>query len=355
MRNLQGAVKEAERLCRKGVESGVATSVSCGLAGLVHGRMESGHAFFGRISGEDDADETGPDTLYDLASLTKPLATTLVFMRLFEEGRIGFDDVIGRFFSCGPDKSDISMADILRHRAGFTAHEPFFERLGPGDDICNAILENPLAHQPGRATLYSDLGFILLGRILEMAGGRPLHEQAADIYEEAGIPGTIGYLAAIGGHDKKFCACQYSSFRGRVAAGEVSDDNCFFMGGVAGHAGLFGDVAAVTAMCVRLLDIWQGRSSLPFSRETVNMFMKKGPHGRGLGFDHPEKTGSAAGSLLSRSSAGHLGFTGTSFWIDPDNDLAVVLLTNRVHPDSSNEKIKEFRPWFHDRVFQMLV
>jgi len=141
--------------------------------------------------------------------------------------------------------------------------------------------------------------------------------------------------------------------------GEVSDENCWILEGVAGHAGLFGRIGEVLDLVAMVLEIWQGRLSHPYlPREIVKEFLEAKSRVKSstwaLGFDRPTPGSSSSGRYLSTRSVGHLGFTGTSFWIDPERDLAIVLLTNRVHPSRDNDRIKEFRPYFHDRVIELL-
>jgi CubicO group peptidase (beta-lactamase class C family) len=144
-----------------------------------------------------------------------------------------------------------------------------------------------------------------------------------------------------------------------VLRGEVGDENCWVLGGVAGHAGLFGRLGEVLDLVVAVLEIWQGRQRQPFlPQEVLKGFLEAQSQVQGstwaLGFDRPTPGSSSSGRYLSPRSVGHLGFTGTSFWIDPERDLAIVLLTNRVHPSRDNNRIKEFRPYFHDRVIELL-
>lgn len=341
---------ELEKLCRQGTEDGVARVISCA---VIKGEKGEYRAWAGRMENK----KVDENTIFDLASLTKPLATTLLVMKLIKEGKLSLSDTLRDFFSgLKKEKEEIDIAALLSHSAGFMAHEEYFQTLSSTEEIYPAILHSDLVYQPGQRSLYSDLGFILLGRIVEIVGGRSLFSQTAQMYQNLSLKGCLSYLPGVE-NKKKICPCQMSDWRGRIVSGEVSDDNCHFMGSIAGHAGLFGDIMGVGSICRTLLDVWQERRVVGFlDKETLELFFKRRNipgSSWGLGFDHPDMEDSSAGKSLSKNSVGHLGFTGTSFWIDPDHDAAIILLTNRVHPDPENWRIKEFRPFFHDRVMEI--
>lgn len=336
----------------------MASAAACGVGAGSGDERKVYLAAHGHAARENGAEKIDNNSLFDLASLTKPLATTLLVMVQVSEGRLDLESRIGEFFkNVPPEKEEITISHLLSHSAGFMPHEEFFLRIASADDIFSEILKLPLVYRPGTESVYSDLGFILLGRIVEIAGGKRLAPMVADLYRQAGIKGVVGFLPSLEISGKNICACQMSRWRKRVVRGEVGDDNCYFMGSVAGHAGLFGDITAVTDLCLLLLDLWQGRRESGFlRRDIVKRFFKiQDIPGStwGLGFDHPDKKESSGGRLISKRSVGHLGYTGTSFWIDPDHDLVVVLLTNRVHPDPENWRIREFRPFFHDRIMEI--
>ncbi len=349
-------INKLDELFNKAIKNGVAGAFAAGIGTGKSGKIIT--SCRGKISQEENSKEVDDKTLFDLASLTKPLATTLVFISLMVEGRLDPDQVINEFFPHAPaDKADIPISMLLSHSAGFIAHRKFYADPEPDDDIFHQILHTPLVYAPGSRSVYSDPGFILLGRIVEIAGNKGLSALVDDLYRQLDIQGYSGFIPDLDLSEKKVCACQWSDWRQRVVCGEVSDDNCYFMGGVGGHAGLFGDIRAVSDLVLKLLDIWQGRIQYPvLPRRMINdFFCRRNIPGStwGFGFDHPDKQNSSAGRLLSRNSAGHLGFTGTSFWLDPEHDLAIVLLSNRIHPDPKNRLIRDFRPLFHDMVIKL--
>lgn len=315
-------------------------------------------------SGENRVEEA---TVYDLASLSKPLATTLAILVLLKEGRI---QLSGRVADLLPRMEDsplfgVSIQDLLSHSAGFPAHKPYYlelERL-PTEKRKEALLSllaaEPPAYEPGSASLYSDLGFMLLGLIVEEQSGMELARFFREkIAAPLGMAEKIFYGPAGQTNRRHLAPTEECPLRQRVLVGEVSDENASALGGVAGHAGLFGTIGGVLEMGVHLLDQWQGREEHPSYRagDLRRFLIRQDIPGStwALGFDTPSATGSSGGRYLAPTSVGHLGFTGTSFWIDPTRELVMVLLSNRVHPSRENTRIKEFRPLFHETVMESL-
>jgi serine-type D-Ala-D-Ala carboxypeptidase len=308
-------------------------------------------------------------TCFDLASLTKPLATTLTILCLLQEKRITLSASLAEVLAgvIPPDKQAITVRSLLSHGAGLPAHRPYFEKLMtlPFEErpsrIRKWLLAEPLSYLPGAKRLYSDLDFMLLGMIIEDVTGqsldkavegrvlRPLNLQEEIFYQPAGK----------GGRQRVFAATENCPWRRRILRGEVHDDNAHALGGVAGHAGLFGTVGGVLSLACHLLDVRQGVATHPrYHRKDLLEFLADRDNISNstllLGFDTPAVAGSSAGRFFSPASIGHLGFTGTSFWIDPEKELVVVLLTNRVHPRRDNERIKAFRPYLHDLIVECL-
>lgn len=307
---------------------------------------------------------------YDLASLTKPLATVLSIVSLAGAGKLALDDRLDQYLpgTLPPDKRVITIRQLLNHSSGLPAHRPYFEtlqNLTPPDrpgELRRLVLAEKLKAPPTTIVTYSDLGYLLLGMIVEELSGLGLAQ-----YFSERIAGPLGLAEGIFFNPldnsrkarDEFFPTENCLWRGKVLQGEVSDENCWALGGVAGHAGLFGDIESVMGLTSAILDIWQGRREHPhIRREELALFLEAKSEVAGstwaLGFDRPTPGGSSSGKYLSPSSVGHLGFTGTSFWIDPDKGLVVVLLTNRVHPNRDNVLIREFRPLFHDRVVELL-
>ena len=305
-------------------------------------------------------------TVYDLASLTKPLATTLAVLVLLQEGKLQLSDRVTDIFPRTETlKPLVSIKDLLCHSAGFPAHKPYYLELCglPKEKRKEALLgllaAEPQTYEPGSTSIYSDLGFMLLGLIVEKKSGREFGGFFRDeIAAPFGIAEQIFFCPA-GSEDTKKCApTEDCPFRKRVLCGEVSDENASALGGVAGHAGLFGTIGGVLEMGVHLLDQWQGREEHPsyLASDLRRFLIRQDIPGStwALGFDTPSAVGSSGGRYLAPTSVGHLGFTGTSFWIDPTRDLVMVLLSNRVHPSRENIRIKQFRPLFHETVMESL-
>lgn len=305
------------------------------------------------------------ETIFDLASLTKPLATVLSIISLIEAGNLCLETRIAEFFGhiIPDDKKNITLFHLLTHSSGLPAHRPYFELLRtlPAAErratLHTLILNEPLVFVPGQLSLYSDLGFLLLGSVVEQISGLPLNCYVEErLYPLLGMKQNLFFRSGTATpptDTEKFAATELCPWRGRLLCGEVHDDNAWVLDGVAGHAGLFGTVAAVLELCSRLLDIWKGIETSPaFSQPLLAEFFTRQtriPDSTwALGFDTPSAINSSAGTLFSPFSVGHLGFTGTSIWIDPEKNVIAVLLSNRVHPTRDNIKIRKFRPIFHD-------
>jgi serine-type D-Ala-D-Ala carboxypeptidase len=305
-------------------------------------------------------------TIFDLASLTKPLATTLAVLKLMERDQLTLDHTLGDFMiPCrGTDKADISVRHLLYHNSGLPDYRPFFKELVQETPskrrelMLIHILDEPLANPVGEKVVYSDLGFILLRGLVEIASRSRLDDIVRhDVY----CPLKLSNLFFVD-VDKplprdRFAATENCPWRKTQIQGVVSDENAFVVGGVDGHAGLFGTAADVHGLLLELMATYFSDS---FHRiiqpDLMREFLDYGKGtDRALGFDRPAASGSSSGSGFSPNSVGHLGFTGTSFWMDLDRSIIIVLLTNRVHPSRDNEKIKTFRPVLHDAVMEALL
>ena len=307
------------------------------------------------------------ETLFDLASLTKPLATTLALLCLVQDKQIHLDMTLPTLLQrdVPSDKKNITLRHLLNHCSGLAAHHPFYRQLADvaeqerKNTLLNLILTDDLCWPVASKALYSDLGFILLGMIVEIQSGLAL-----DIFVREKVMAPLGLDDRLVFNprqkDKKnFAATENCPWRKKVLAGEVSDDNTYAVGGVSGQAGMFGAIDSVLLLSSFLLDLWQERAAhSSFSSALLKEFLQRQHMVKesswALGFDTPSPSGSSAGTFISPHSVGHLGFTGTSFWIDPERQLVMVLLTNRVHPSRENNLIRQFRPLFHDRIIKSL-
>lgn len=303
-------------------------------------------------------------TLFDLASLTKVLATTLVLMQLMSAGRVSIATPLAEVLPTvvPPDKAAITIGQLLEHTAGLPDYRPWYLELVEHRPehrkarLLERLLQEPLHAAPGSRVCYSDLGFMLLHCAIEALCKRPLEQIVSDLYRKLSLR-ELFFAKADLANAYDVAATEFCPWRKRLLWGEVHDENAYVLGGVAGHAGLFGTATAV----VRLLEIlYQSRTKDItgglLAPEVLRLFFTRRPHsGRALGFDCPSAHNSSAGRFFSPFSVGHLGFTGTSFWMDLHRELLVILLTNRVHPSRHNIAIRKFRPRLHDRIILSLV
>ncbi len=306
----------------------------------------------GRLTYDDDAPPARDDTVFDLASLTKPIVTTTVAMHLVDTRRLSLADRVSRWLRhwTGRERAAVTVRDLLEHCAGLTAWLPFYRDLEGRAEFEPAISQLALEYVPWTRSIYSDLGFILLGFLLEDAGGAPLDRQFAGL-----LPQSDLRFRPPAEWRSRTAPTEADTWRGRVLVGEVHDENAWALGGVAGHAGLFGTAPAVGAFARLVLRTREGPTVLA-RPETLRRFLTRSTvpaSSRALGWDTMLPT-SSCGCRLSPSSFGHTGFTGTSLWIDPVRGLYIVLLTNRVHPTRDREGFHAVRPALHDAVIEAL-
>jgi len=309
------------------------------------------------------------DTIFDLASLTKPLATTAAVMKLVDGRLLDIDAPISSLIEPFPwkDKVRITPRLLLNHCSGLADWKPLYRSLekvppkGRKHTARQLIMEAPLSSKPQSVSLYSDLGFIILEWILEIATGQGLSSFIdSALYSPLGLS-TI-YLDSVD-HGPAYPQDAYAAtedcpWRKQVMQGHVHDENAYALGGHSGHAGLFGTAFDVFTLTTVLLNAYHGEDKSPITKETVQMFLSLQnlvPNSTwALGWDTPSPKGSSSGNYFSSRSIGHTGFTGTSVWIDLDRNALVIFLTNRVHPTRANQGIKAFRPLLHNLIMQEL-
>jgi CubicO group peptidase (beta-lactamase class C family) len=314
---------------------------------------------FGRLRYDPDAPACRADTIFDLASLTKVIATTSLSMRQVDRGALALDRPVAALLADwrGGSREGITIRHLLDHSSGLPAHVRFWEASRGRAAIQAAIASLPLERAPGVQSVYSDPGFILLGFLLEDVGGAPLDAQFESLLDTAGgafAPGpngrTLGYLPDASLRDR-IAPTEDDPWRQRVLRGEVHDENAAALDGVAGHAGLFGTAADVGAFARLVLTTFREPTALGSVALMKRFASRTGVPGssRALGWDTMLPT-SSCGTRLSPTAIGHTGFTGTSLWIDRERDLYVVFLTNRVHPTRANDALAALRPKLHDAV-----
>ncbi len=305
------------------------------------------------------------ETIYDLASLTKPLATTLAVMQLIQESKLILDQpvvsILPLFFD--PLMSRVTVRQLLAHNSGLPNYRPYFLCLrqipvkARKEQLEKLLIQERLIDVPGRQVLYSDLGFMILRWVVEAVSGmrldnflqkflyRPLEFKRL-FFNDLNHPASHENIAAT----------ELCDWRNTLLKGKVDDDNVYVMGGIDGQAGLFGTAGDVARLISTLLSDYQGQSGRSlFNSELVREFWsRQAPSGRALGFDMPSGEGASCGRFFPRTAVGHLGYTGTSFWIDPERATFIILLTNRVHPSRYNIGIRRFRPRIHDEIMTAL-
>ncbi len=321
----------------------------------LHGEMVALRGF-GRLTYEDCVPEVTGETIFDVASLTKVIAATSMAMVLYERGALDLDArVAGILPEFGYDgkRSAVTIRHLLSHTSGLPAYERLFERVRSREELVTAACRLPLVASPGERVEYSDMGFIVLGEVLERLAGETIDAFCArEIFGPLGLART-GYRPPAEWREQIPPTEEDRSFRHRVVQGEVHDENTSVMGGVSAHAGLFAPAADVAKFA-----LWMLSGGRPVVRpDTVTLFTSPQPvstgYARALGWDRVSQP-SQSGQYFSSSSHGHLGFTGTSLWIDPERQSSVTLLTNRTWPHRESQRIKQIRPAFHNAVMESL-
>ena len=369
---LTGVQREIKKLLEEGVMAGVFPAAAAGISFGCGSQKKQVVCFYGNATLYPKKRALQKNNFFDLASLTKPLATSMAVLCLIKEKKIEIEEPLASLFerNIPGEKKRITVKNLLSHTSGLPAHREYYHILNniaqkdKNEVIEDIIIREKMEYSPGTKKLYSDLGFILLGRIIEKKAGCTLADYVAEkVLKPLNLKENIFYnpLNKVNKRFKKndFVSTERCPWRKKILCGEVHDDNCYAMAGVAGHSGLFGNIEGVTALTGKILEMWQGETEHPnIEKEDLEYFLVRQQPIKGstwaLGFDTPTEKESSSGKYLSPKSVGHLGFTGTSFWIDPEKKAAIVLLTNRVHPSRQNNKIKQFRPYFHDRVFEKL-
>ena len=306
------------------------------------------------------------ETVFDLASLTKPLATTLAVMHLLKHTKLSLEQSLGSILPAfkNSEKEKIRIEHLLYHNSGLPDYRPYYKRLSKIEPrrrktaLRELLANEPLIHAPGEQTVYSDIGFMILCWVIEEISGRRLDRFVTEnIYRPLGLDAL--FFVEIDGKScrTEFAATEHCPWREELLEGKVHDENAYISGGIEGHAGLFGTAGAILVLLLELMAAFhKDLSTGLFDADRVQLFFKRNePDGRALGFDTPSSVGPSCGRYFSERTVGHLGFTGTSFWMNLDRRAIVILLTNRIHPSRDNDRIKTFRPKLHDAVMEHLL
>jgi serine-type D-Ala-D-Ala carboxypeptidase len=309
----------------------------------------------GRFTYDRESPAVSPTTIYDLASLSKVIATTTMAMILYERGKLDIEgrvrDLFPKFVGDDSRRDRVTIHMLLAHSSGLPAYEKLFLRTVTRTELVEAALQSSLVSEPGSHADYSDIGFIILGELLSKLADDSLdHFCDREVFDPLGMAGAR-FVPPPEWSMQIPPTEDDETFRFRIIQGEVNDENSSVMGGVSGHAGVFGSALDVATFAHCMLN---GGSPI-VKPETVALFTRREttPAGtsRTLGWDTPS-TPSQSGTRFGPRSFGHLGFTGTSLWCDPDRKLSVTLLTNRTWPDRSSQDIKRVRPLVHDAILE---
>ncbi|MEA4890019.1 MAG: serine hydrolase domain-containing protein [Clostridiaceae bacterium] len=294
-----------------------------------------------------------PETLFDMASMSKVLATTMIAFQMIEAGKLCLTDSVGSFFQAPPDKSDITVFQLMTHTSGIPAHFHLADLTDDPSRAADVILAQPLAACPGQMTVYSCMGYILLGKILEQIGGRPLDQLAESlVFGPLGMKRTTYHPKA--GDD--IAPTERNRETGQYLRGIVHDENARFLNGISANAGVFSTLDDIALFARMLASGGRLPNGTPYL-STAMFALAAANHtpgmteNRGLGFKLAGGEGNFMGDLFPARSIGHTGFTGTSLVVDPGSGLYVVLLTNRVHPTRDNIGIIRFRKLLHNAVY----
>ena len=305
---------------------------------------------FGRLTYDENAPRCTPDSIFDLASLTKVIATASITMRHITQGRLALEtrvaDILDEWKK--GDRARVTVRQLLDHSSGLPARIPVWQMAQNRAEAERAIVSASLERAPGSAAVYSDVGFMLLGLLLERVGNAPLDRQLRDRFAHAIDPIQYRPLANL---YERIAPTEFDPWRGRVLCGEVHDENAAILGGVAAHAGLFGTADAVGAFARLVLETFHAETLLG-APDVMRSFAARSSvagSSRALAWDTALPT-SSSGTRMNPTSIGHTGFTGTSLWIDWERDFYAVLLTNRVYPTRANEKHVPLRGRFHDAL-----
>ncbi|HSL70222.1 MAG TPA: serine hydrolase domain-containing protein [Longimicrobiales bacterium] len=345
----EAALEEVDRLIDEAIANGVTPGAALAIGR--HGKLVRLRGY-GYLDWEGETKATA-STIYDISSLTKVAGTTIGIMRHVESGLIRLDDRVYRHLRWWPRKGRagrVTIRHLLAHTSGLPAGVDLERRGRTRSQRIRSIAKLRFVSEPGREANYSDLGMIVLGAILEQKQGRRLDSYLRErVFQPLGLRETLFRPAEDASHLLgRTAPTEVNAYSGVAVHGVVHDPLAAALDGVAGHAGLFSSARDLAVISQKLLDTARSRRSAIVKPATLKLFTRRGRDDRGLGWDLASGDDSPAGQYLSASTFGHTGFTGTSIWIDPELDLFIVLLTNRLHPSASNVGHILLRRQVHD-------
>lgn len=341
------------------IEKGIKDSIAPGMTALV---LKDGDIVYKRTAGrftyDPDSSPVTDSSIYDLASVSKVIGTTTAVMICIDRKLFSLDDKVVKYLpQFGANgKKKITIRNLIVHTSGLPAFKKYYEFVKNGDELLKDIYNSELIYQPGTKTVYSDLGMITMQKIIEKVTGKRLDKFLhAEVFSKLGMKSTMYAPPASLKH--RMVPTEVDNYwRNRLLIGEVHDEAASMLGGIAGHAGLFSTAGDLAVYLQMLLQGGEYKGVRYIKKETVARFIKRQSEmsTRALGWDTRDEDYPSAGKLFSMSSYGHTGYTGTSVWTDPEKNVIVILLTNRVHPTRENGKLLIFRPKFHTEIMKAL-
>ncbi|NWF89943.1 MAG: serine hydrolase [Ignavibacteriaceae bacterium] len=314
---------------------------------------------YGKHTYEKNSPSMLLNTIFDLASVSKVVGTTSAAMMLVDQGKMNLDDKVTKYLPefGNNGKENITIRNLLLHNSGLAPFKKYYDVYSTAEEVVNDIMNLTPEQEPGSKYVYSDLGMITLQKVMEKVSGKPLDKFLEEnLFEPMGMNSTMYNPPK---ELKDDCApTEFDDFyRMRQLQGEVHDERAYMLNGVAGHAGLFSSAPDLAKFLQMILNKGNYEGKQIIKPETVELFIKKQSEQstRGLGWDTKSPEGSSAGQYFDLTSYGHTGYTGTSVWTDPTQNLFVILLTNRVYPTRNNNKLSKVRPLIHDAIYQSVI
>jgi CubicO group peptidase (beta-lactamase class C family) len=313
---------------------------------------------FGHLTYDDNAALVSNSTIYDVASITKVIATTTSAMICYDRQLFNLDDAVAKYLPefANKGKENVTIKNLLLHNSGLPAFKRFYGKFNSPEEVVVELYSTELEYKTGSKTVYSDLGMIVLGKLIEKVTGKKLDQFCKEeIFQPLQMnctlfnpPDSLKYRIAPTEYD--------DYWRKRLVWGAVHDENSALLDGVAGHAGLFSTAEDISHLIWMLLNGGIYNCKQLINPETIQLFTKRfsAQSTRALGWDTKSTTGSSAGELFDITSFGHTGFTGTSIWVDPTKEIFVIFLTNRVHPTRNNKKLYKIRPSLHNAIMETI-
>ena len=316
------------------------------------------HKEYGKLTYTDTSAAVTIESIFDIASLTKVVATTTAAMICYERNLISLDDPVAKYLPAFSQngKENITIKNLLLHNSGLPAFKRFYKNYSTAGEVIDDIYSTKLDYETGSRTVYSDLGMIVLAKVIESVSGKKFDEFCTEkIFNPLKMKST--FFNPPDSIKYKIAPTEYDDYwRKRLIWGEVHDETASLLNGISGNAGLFSTAEDINKLVTNLIFADSINQNKLIKQETVELFTKRfsANSTRALGWDLKSEQNSSAGNLFDISSFGYTGFTGTSLWIDPTRNLIVVFLTNRVYPSRENKKLYKLRPLLHDEIIRAI-